>query len=206
MSARAILTLTLAAALTGLTMPTVHAAEAYTIDPSHSSIGFAVKHFGISNVRGQFNEYSGEVMIDAEELTRSSVRIEIAAESIDTSHEERDGHLRSADFFDAENHPALIFESTKIENTGEGEFLITGNLTIRGMTHEIQIPVAFGGPITARGSLRIGIEGEVTIDRQDYGVSFSRVMDTGGLVVGNDVKISFALEASRPIAEAGTGS
>jgi len=177
-------------------------AEPYAIDKSHSNIGFTVKHFGISNVRGQFNDYSGELTIDEENLSNSSVSIQIEVASIDTDHEQRDGHLRSADFFDAENHAYMTFESSGIEKTGEGEFLVTGNLTMRGTTREIQIPVTFGGPITARGTVRIGIEGEVTIDRQEYGVSFSRVMDTGGLVVGNDVKVSFALEASRPAEEA----
>ena len=194
--------LAIALTLVTLTVPTAQAAEAYAIDPSHSSVGFSVKHFGISTVRGRFTEFSGELMIDEENLVNSSVAIEIATASLDTGHEQRDGHLRSADFFDAENHETLTFESTKIEKTGDGEFLVTGKLTIRGMTHEVRMPVTFGGPIAVRGNLRVGIEGEITIDRQDYGVSFSRVMDTGGLIVGDDVKISFSLEASRPVEEA----
>ncbi len=188
--------------LAAVTAPTAYGAEAYAIDQTHSSVGFSVKHFGISTVRGRFTEFSGELMIDEENLVNSSVSIEVATASIDTRHEQRDGHLRSADFFDAENHETLTFESTKIEKTGDGEFLVTGKLTIRGMTHEVRMPVTFGGPIAVRGTLRVGIEGEITIDRQDYGVSFSRVMDTGGLIVGNDVKISFSLEASRPVEEA----
>ena len=194
--------LVIATALAAVTVPTAHAVEAYAIDLSHSSVGFSVKHFGISTVRGYFTEFSGELMIDEEDLVNSSVAIEIATASIDTRHEQRDGHLRSADFFDAENHETLTFESTKIEKTGDGEFLVIGKLTIRGTTHEVRMPVTFGGPIAVRGTLRVGIEGEITIDRQDYGVSFSRVMDTGGLIVGDDVKISFSLEASRPVEEA----
>lgn len=202
MRTKTALTSTLAIALGLLAVPAARAAEDYAIDIGHSRIGFAVKHFGLTNVRGDFKEFSGELVIDEEDLINSSVSLEIEASSIDTNHEQRDGHLRSADFLDAENHEELTFESTRIEKTGEGEFLVTGHLAIRGTTHEIQMPVAFAGPIEARGTLRIGIEGEVTIDRQDYGVSFSRVMDTGGLVVGNDVKISFAIEASRPVTEA----
>ncbi len=198
MRTKATLVLALALVLATLAVPAAQAAETYAIDNSHSNIGFSVKHFGITSVRGEFKEFSGELMIDEEDLVNSSVKLEIVADSIDTNHEQRDGHLRSADFFDAENHGQLRFESTKIEKTGNSEFLVTGNLTIRGTTNEIQMPVTFGGPISARGTLRIGIEGGLTIDRQDYGVSFSRVMDTGGLVVGNDVKISFALEAFRP--------
>ena len=189
-------TLTLAALAAFVAGAAVAAATPYELDFNHSGIGFSVKHFGISNVRGKFAEYSGALMIDEDDLSKSSVAIEIAAASIDTANEQRDGHLRSADFFDVENHPTLTFKSTGIERTGEGEFLVTGDLTIRGKTREVRLPVTVGGPIDARGAKRIGIEGALTIDRQDYGVSFSRVMDTGGLVVGNDVKIDFSIEAT----------
>jgi polyisoprenoid-binding protein YceI len=184
--------------------PRAEAAENYAIDYAHSSIGFAVKHFGISTVRGEFKEYSGELMIDEANLADSSVSIEVTVASIDTSNEKRDGHLESADFFDAENHPKLTFESTKIEKTGEGEFMVTGNLTIRGTTKEIQMPVTVGGPLEAMGSVRVGVEGQTTINRQDYGLAWSKLLETGGLVVADDVKITFSLEASRPVEAEGT--
>lgn len=197
--------LLVAGLLAGFSVPAVHAAEAYAIDYSHSHVGFAVKHFGISTVRGEFKDYSGDVMIDEADLANSSVSIEIEVASIDTENEKRDGHLKSADFFDAENHPKMTFESTKIEKTGEGEFLVTGDLTIRGTTREIQLPVTFGGPLTAMGTVRIGVEGGTTIDRQDYGLAWSKLLETGGLVVANDVDINISLEASRPAEAAAQG-
>lgn len=180
-----------------------NAAQSYAIDYSHSHVGFAVKHFGISTVRGEFKDYSGEVMIDENDLAASSVSIEIEVASIDTDNEQRDGHLKSADFFDAENHPKMTFKSTKIEKTDAGRFLVTGDLSIRGMTREIQLPVTFGGPLEAMGTVRIGVEGETTINRQDYGLAWSKLLETGGLVVANDVDISISLEASRPVEDAG---
>ena len=173
-------------------------AEEYEIDPVHSTIGFSVRHMGISSVKGEFNEYDGSIMIDEADLTRSSVNLTISAASVDTDNEQRDGHLRSDDFFNAEAFPQLTFNSTEIEAVGDGEFVMTGKLTIRETTREVEIPVTFGGPIVARGAKRVGAEGGVTIDRQDYGLKFDVPMDGGGLLVGNDVKISFAIEATRP--------
>lgn len=204
MRIKTIITLAAVFALTVLSTPRARAAESYAIDHSHSNISFAVRHLGISTVRGSFGEYSGELMIDEANLADSSVSIDIAVASIDTANEKRDDHLRSADFFDAENHPRMTFESTKIEKTGEGQFMVTGDLTIRGTTKQIQMPVTVGGPLEAMGKVLLGVEGGTTIDRQDYGLSWSRLIETGGLVVANEVAIDFSLEASRPAAAAET--
>ena len=176
------------------------AGESYSVDPAHSSIGFSVRHMGLSSVKGQFNDYSAEFIVDEADLAKSSIVLEIVASSIDTGEEGRDDHLRSDDFLDVENHGQIVFKSKSIKKTGDGEYEAIGDLTLHGVTKEVTLELEVGGPLEdGRGNMRIGIEGDVTIDRQDFGVNFSRVMDNGGLVVGNDVKISFAVEATRKV-------
>ncbi|MDX1501107.1 MAG: YceI family protein [Thermoanaerobaculia bacterium] len=172
------------------------AAGTYTFDPTHSSIGFAVTHLGLSKVRGEFGEYEGTVELDPENLTASSVEVSIVTSSIDTGNEQRDGHLRSGDFLLAAEHPTIEFSSTAVESLGGSEYAVTGDLTIRGVTQEVTIPVTLLGPVTGmRGEKRIGVEGGLTIDRHDFGVSWSRTLDAGGLVVGDEVDIVLNVEA-----------
>lgn len=174
------------------------AAEPYEIDLDHSRIEFTVRHFGVSNVRGEFNAYDSELMFDEADPRRSSVTLRIRTASVDTNHGQRDEHLRSDDFFNSQAFPEMLFESTSISGGG-GDYVVTGNLTIREATREVEIPLTLTGPIRdPLGMLRMGIEGGLTIDRQDYGMKFSRTMDNGGLLVGNEVKIYFSLEATRP--------
>lgn len=176
------------------------AGETYKVDPSHSYVGFSARHFGVSTVRGEFKEYTADFTLDEEDPTRSSIVLTIQAESIDTNLERRDAHLKSADFLDVAEYPTLVFESKSIAARGEGEYLLTGDLTMRGITHEVEIPVTMSGPIKdPYGNQRVGVEGELEIDRQQWGVSFGAVMDNGGLVVSNEVKISFSIEAMRPL-------
>jgi len=176
------------------------AAESYSIDPTHSHIAFSVRHMGLSSVRGEFADYSAKFDVDGDDLTQSSIVLEIDASSIDTQNEDRDNHLRSPDFLDVENHPRIVFESKDLKDLGEGRFEAVGDLTIHGVTKQVTLDLQVGGPIEASaGSFRIGVEGEVTIDRQDYDVKFSKIMDNGGLLVGNGVKIDFALEAVRKV-------
>jgi polyisoprenoid-binding protein YceI len=176
-------------------------AEAYTLDASHSHVGFSVRHFGVSNVRGEFKEFSGTLMVDEEDLTGSSIEFRIKTDSIDTDHEQRDEHLRSDDFLASEEFPEIVFKSKKIEKRGD-EHVAIGDLTIRDKTHEIELPFEIAGPLKdPLNNMRLGAEGAVTVDRQDYGVNWSRTMDNGGLFVGNDVKISFSIEATRPLGE-----
>jgi len=173
------------------------AAETYDLDRSHSTIGFSVRHMGLSHVRGQFDDFAGEFVIDEADPTQSSIRVEIQAESVNTYHDGRDGDLRGEGFFDVANHPTVVFESRSIEKIGEGEFVVTGDLTLLGVTREIRLPVTVSGPIELRGSQRMGIDGEVTIDRKDWGMKYNAVLDNGGLVVANEVTIHLGVELKR---------
>jgi polyisoprenoid-binding protein YceI len=159
-----------------------HAVEPYEMDRSHSSIGFSVRHFGVSNVRGEFKDYWLTLWLEEENLANSSVTVSIDAASISTDHEQRDQHLKSGDFLDVENHPTITFSSKKMQANDDGEFMVTGDLTIGGVTREVEMPVTLAGPLKdPLGMMRVGIEGALTIDRQDYGISWSRVMDSGAL-------------------------
>ncbi|MCM8794275.1 MAG: YceI family protein [Candidatus Omnitrophica bacterium] len=172
----------------------VLAADRYAIDASHSTVGFAVKHLVISTVRGSFGELSGEIMYDEQDISNSSVSVVIKAASIDTNHSDRDTHLKSADFFDVEAFPEITFKSTRVEKTPQGS-LCTGILTMRGVSKEITIPFEMTGPVKDPwGNTRIGVEAELTLDRQDYGIKWNKTMDSGGLVVGNTVKIQISVE------------
>lgn len=178
----------------------VFASESYKLDSAHSYIGFAVRHMGVANVRGEFRDYSADLTVDEADLARSSIELHIAAASIDTRNERRDDHLRSEDFLGVETYPQIVFKSKEIEKTGEGAFRATGDLTLHGVTKEVVLELEVAGPIKDPfGNMRLGVEGGVTIDRQDYGVKWSKLLDSGGLVVDDNVKISFSLEASRKI-------
>ena len=169
----------------------------YAIDAGHATIGFKVRHFTVSYVRGKFNTFEGQVRYNPDDLSDSGVEVKIDATSIDTDHEQRDEHLRSADFLDAENHPLLVFKSTKVEKSDDG-LTLTGDLTMRGVTKEVSFPVEMTGPIKdPLGMTRMGVEGGLTIDRRDWGLEWSRAMETGGLFVGHEVKIELLAEAAR---------
>ena len=169
----------------------------YPIDTSHASIGFKVRHFTVSNVSGKFGKFAGAVRYNADEPADSGVEVTIEAASIDTDNEQRDGHLKSADFLDAEKFPTITFKSTRVEKTDDG-FQVTGGLTMRGVTKEVSFPVSMIGPIQdPLGMQRMGIEGSLTIDRRDWGLEWNKTMETGGLFVGHDVKIEISAEAAR---------
>jgi len=177
--------------MTGL----VFSAEKYKIDSVHSSVGFSVKHMVITNVKGEFNSFSGTVMFDKNDLGNSSVDVTIDAASIDTDNDQRDGHLKSPDFLAVEEYPNITFVSKKIKKTDDG-YVAVGDLTIRGVTKEMNIPFTVAGPIMdSNGKKRIGANGKLTINRQDFGVSWSRTLDNGGLVVGDEVNISLDIQA-----------
>lgn len=171
------------------------AADTYVIDPVHSHIGFSARHMLLTNVHGQFKEFSGTILYDEKDVTKSSVKVVIKAISIDTEIERRDNHLRSADFLDVVNHPEIRFESRRVEKRSDSMVCI-GDLTIRGVTREAAIPFTLLGPVKdPQGQLRVGIEGSLTLNRQDYGVSWSRTLDGGGLVVADELRISLSVEA-----------
>ena len=169
----------------------------YPIDTSHSTIGFKVRHFTVSNVRGRFGTFEGAIRYNPEDLADSGVEVTIDAASIDTDHQQRDDHLRSPDFLDVENYPTLTFKSTRVEQDDDG-WIMNGDLTMRGVTKPVTFRFDMVGPITdPLGMQRMGIEGSLTIDRRDWGLNWSRAMETGGLFVGHEVKIELAAEAAR---------
>jgi len=166
----------------------------YTVDGVHSSIGFAIRHLMISTTRGEFTDYTGEIQFDPQDLSSFSVDIVIEAKSINTRNEKRDGHLMSAEFFDVETYPTLEFKGKQLVKNGDG-YDLTGDLTIKAVTKEVMIPITIAGPIQRKDGEAIGLSGEIIINRQDYGVSWSKTMDQGGLMVDNNVKIIIELEA-----------
>ena len=173
------------------------AADQYAIDPVHTSVGFTVPHLVISRVHGAFTAVEGTILYDAEDLTRSSVRVTIQAQSVNTANARRDEHLRSPDFFDAAAHPEITFESTRIEPQGDG-YVCRGTLTIRGVSKAVAIPFkVLGQVVDPMGKTRIAVEGALTINRQAFGVSWNKTLDNGGFVVGDEVQITLNVEAIR---------
>lgn len=169
-------------------------ADTYEVDPSHTEIGFAVRHMLVSNVRGSFSDLSGSFDYNPDDLSTLNASALIKVESIDTRNEKRDEHLRSPDFFDAKQFPEITFKVTRADANG-GDPILYGDLTMKGVTKEIAIPVTMHGPITDPwGNVRAGFEGSVTINRQDWGISWSKSMDGGGLVVSDEVKIELSVE------------
>lgn len=167
-------------------------AAEYSIDASHSTIGFSVKHMMVSNTTGQFNKYEGTLVYDPANLEASKVDITIDVNSIDTRNADRDAHLKNGDFFDVEKFPSIKFVSKKFNADS-----IVGDLTIKDVTKEVTIPVTFSGPVvTPFGSSVIGIVGSLTINRQDYGVKWNKTMDKGGLAVSDDVVVNISVEGS----------
>ena len=172
----------------------VQAADSYSIDASHTNIGFSVKHMVVSNTKGQFKTYDGKILFDAKDASKSSVKVTIKAASIDTSNEKRDAHLRTGDFFETDKFPEITFVSKKVAKKGDA-YEVTGALTIKGVTKDVTFPFTLTGPVNDPwGNTRLGVEGSLTINRQDFGVSWNNTLDNGGLVVGNDVKIDLSVE------------
>lgn len=167
----------------------------YDIDPSHTELGFAVRHMAVSKVRGRFSTFSGTLVL-AENPADSSATVTIEAGSVDTRDENRDGHLRTNDFFDVENHPTWTFTSTSIKPEGPTEFSVEGDLTIRGVTKSVTLATTFEGVVKDPfGNHRVGFSASTTINREDFGVAFGAVMEAGGLVVAKKVDIQIELEA-----------
>ncbi len=172
-------------------------AQSWAIDKTHSYVGFEVRHNVISKVRGQFGEFSGAISYDGKDLSRASVEVIIDPKSIDTQNERRDNHLRSSDFFAADSLPEMKFISTKVI-PGEGnKFQIVGNLTMRGVTKPVTLDAEFNGTVEGGRGMVAGFTASSTINRQDWGVSWSRSLDKGGLVVGNEVELNFEIQAAQ---------
>lgn len=173
-------------------------ASTWTIDPSHSEVGFAVKHMVIATVKGRFNAVSGTVELDEQDVTRSRIEVSIDTGSIDTREAKRDEHLRSADFFDVENHPQMTFVSRSIERVGDDRLKLTGDLTIRGTTREITLDVEdLGRGKDPWGGDRAAFSATGKLDRLEYGLKWNQALETGGVLVSNDVRISLDVELVR---------
>jgi polyisoprenoid-binding protein YceI len=178
-----------------LLLPLTAAAETWSVDPNHSAVTFKVRHI-FTKVHGSFRDFSGTIVYDSEKPEASSVSFEIQATSVDTANESRDGHLRTADFFDAENHPTWNFKSTKAEGAGKGKLKVTGNLTMRGTTHEVTLEVeTLGSMKMAKGGAKAGFSTSFTVDRTDYGIAFNRAIEGGGAMLGDEVEIEISIEA-----------
>ncbi len=182
------------AALAGLSLAVPASAQTWTIDPSHSSANFTVRHMMVSNVNGTFGKMEGTVEFDGRNISGVKVRATVDATTISTANEKRDAHLRSADFFDVASHPTITFVSKRAEPAGNGRFRLVGDLTMRGVTKEVVLEVEGPTePFTAQGNARIGATATTTLNRQDFGVSWSRALDGGGVVVGDEVKVRLDL-------------
>jgi polyisoprenoid-binding protein YceI len=170
-------------------------AETWSFDKPHSNIGFSVRHMVISKVKGSFSDYSGQVVFDGKNMSEGSVEITIQVASIDTDNEQRDDHLRSADFFDVEKYPTITFKSTNITPGEDNTFTMVGDLTMKDVTKEVTLVGEFGGSLEDPwGNTRAGFSAETTINRQDFNVSWSNALKDGSLVVSDNVEIILDVE------------
>jgi polyisoprenoid-binding protein YceI len=180
-----------------LAAPTIGAATTWKVDPSHTNVEFAAKHLMIATVRGRISEVEGTIRIDESDPGNSSVEVVLKGASLDTRIEQRDQHLRSADFLDVEKFPDIIFRSTRIGGEKE-HFKLTGDLTIRGTTREIALDATFEGRTKDPwGGERVGFSAKGTINRRDFGLTWNQALEAGGVVVGNDIKLTIDVEAVR---------
>ena len=178
----------------------------WQIDPVHSAAHFSVRHLMISNVRGEFTKVSGNAVLDPTDPPKSTLEVIIDATSIDTREPQRDEHLRSADFLDVANHPTITFRSKKITPAGTDHYKVTGDLTIRGVTRDVTFEVE--GPAAPvkdpYGNIRTGVSGTAKINRKDFGLVWNALTEAGGVMVGDEVSLTFEAELIQQSAAAGT--
>jgi polyisoprenoid-binding protein YceI len=168
----------------------------YTLDVGHSRVGFVARHAMVTKVRGQFNEFDGKVHLDFEEPEKSSAEITIQTNSIDTRHEQRDGHLRANDFFDVPNYPTIVYRSTSVEKLDDEHYRVTGDLTIKETTKPVTVDFEYNGSAKdPYGNIRVGFEGSTTINRRDWGVVWNAPLETGGVLVSDKVTLEFEVSA-----------
>lgn len=167
----------------------------WALDPSHSELQFKVKHLMISTVTGQFNQFNGTIETEENDFTKAKIEFTAEVDSISTNNEQRDAHLKNTDFFDAPNHPQIIFKSDKLEKVDEDEYKLSGRLTMRGVTKDVKLNVEFGGvAVDPWGNTRAGFTVTGKINRQDFGVSFGAITDTGAILLGDEVKINAGVQ------------
>ena len=184
-----------------LVVPSLAGAASYELDPAHSTVQFSVRHMMVSNVRGEFREVSGSLEFDEKDLAKSSIDVSINAKSISTANEKRDEHLRNADFLDVEKFPTITFKSKKFVKTGNGH-KVTGDLTLHGVTKEVVLNV--DGPTKEVkdpwGGIRIGASATAKINRKDFGLTWNKAMEAGGVVVGDEISIQLEVEFTKKAA------
>ncbi|HEY4788991.1 MAG TPA: YceI family protein [Bacteroidales bacterium] len=170
----------------------------WAIDPAHTEIQFKVKHLVISTVSGKFEKFDGAVYASSNDFSDAEVEFSADVNSVNTGQADRDGHLKSPDFFDVANHPKITFKSTGVKKTGDSEYQMTGDLTIRGITKPVQLTVEHGGTTKDPwGNTKAGFEITGKINRKDFGLTWSAVTETGGLVVADEVKLQMAVELAK---------
>jgi polyisoprenoid-binding protein YceI len=190
--------LNLAAVFALASWPAVLPAASYQIDSAHSVAGFTVRHMMVSNVTGGFSKLSGTVDFNPDNPSQSKVDVTIDAASVDTRNTGRDNDLRSANFFDVATYPVITFKSTRVEKAGEGKYRVVGNLTMHGVTKEVVLDVDGPTPeVQAQGAFRAGASAATKIDRKDFGITYNRTLDNGGVVVSNEVRINIEVELVR---------
>ncbi|MEV0320669.1 YceI family protein [Streptomyces sp. NPDC050658] len=168
----------------------------YTIDASHTSIGFVARHAMVTNVKGSFTDIAGTLHLDGADPSRSTASIDIKMDSIDTGSADRDGHLKSSDFFKIDEFPEMTFRSTKAEALGGDDYRITGDLTILGTTKQLSIDLEFNGAATDPfGNERVGFEGKAEILRSEWGLTWNAALETGGVLVSDKIKLNFDISA-----------
>lgn len=179
-----------------LVLASLARAEKWEIDVAHSSVGFSVRHMVVTKTHGKFNDFNGYIDFDGKNVEKGSVEITAQIASIDTDNKKRDDHLRSPDFFDAEKFRTMIFKSKKVIKGKGSEFKLEGDLTIKDVTKEVTFDCEFNGVINdPMGNTRAGFSATAKINRQDFNVKWSKSLDAGGLVVGDEVKINLEIEA-----------
>jgi len=175
---------------------TTAASRTLRFDKAHSEVTFQVRHL-LTKVRGRFADFEGTIQADEAHPDQSSVSQTIRTASVDTNEPKRDEHLRSSDFFEVAAHPAITFASTSIARTGEHEFAVTGDLSIRGVTKRITLPVTFLGVVKDPwGNAKYGFEAETTLNRKEFGLEWNAALETGGFLVGDEVKVSVSIQAA----------
>jgi polyisoprenoid-binding protein YceI len=168
----------------------------YTIDTQHSDVGFSVRHMVFAKVRGHFTKWTAELAFDPADPAKSSVNVDIDVASIDTREPQRDGHLKSPDFLDAEKYPKLTYKSTKVEKAGDKKYAVTGGLTIHGVTKPVKLDVEeLGGGKDPWGNQRVAFSAKARIDRGEFGLKWNQALETGGVLVGEHIDIEIDVEA-----------
>ncbi|WP_040949497.1 YceI family protein [Gorillibacterium massiliense] len=170
----------------------------WAVDASHSSVDFSIRHMMIAKVKGTFHAFEAAIEADPADLTTADISFSVDLASIDTRNTDRDNHLRSGDFFEIEKFPKMTFQSAKIVKTDDGEYDVTGNLTLRGVTREETFSVTFeGAGKDPWGNEKVGFSGKGSIKRSDYGLTYNAALETGGVLIGDEVKVSIEVEAAK---------